>query len=97
LLAAATGRVEIARTLLVGAKALPEAEWARKNIEEDGNISLAGGGVVERTYLLGWTPLIVACQGGHMEVVRLLLMAGANLEPRSPMGRTALEIAREHG
>jgi ankyrin repeat protein len=30
-----------------------------------------------------WTPLHFACQGGHEEVVRILLAAGALLEVQS--------------
>ena len=105
LLAAAAGHVEIVRILLVDARAPAEGEWARKIIEREGEdrdlrdpgAGAGAGAEVERAYPLGWTPLMVACQGGHAEVVKLLVMAGANLELRSPMEKTALEIAREHG
>ncbi len=94
LLAAATGNTDIVRTLL-DAGCLPESTWARA-VTSPGESGVDGGGL-ERAYHLGWTPLMVACQGGHEEIVRLLLQAGANVKPRSPMERTALEIARENG
>jgi len=52
---------------------------------------------IERVHEVGWTPLMVACQVGSLGIVTLLLDAGANPEPRSPMLKTALEIARENG
>ncbi|KAK3364662.1 ankyrin repeat-containing domain protein [Lasiosphaeria hispida] len=52
---------------------------------------------IERTYKVGWTPLMVACQVGSLDIVAQLLDAGANPEPRSPMLKTALEIAKENG
>ena len=48
-------------------------------------------------YQLGWTPLMLACQVGNVVIARMLLDYGANTEPRSPMYKTALEIARENG
>ena len=52
---------------------------------------------IERVYKVGWTPLMVACQIGKLEIVEMLLYAGANTEPRSPMFKTAPEVARENG
>lgn len=40
---------------------------------------------------------MVACQVRNLEIVEMLLYAGANAESRSPMFKTALEIARENG
>jgi ankyrin repeat protein len=94
LLAAAKGHTDIVRTLL-GAGSLTESRWARK--VEAGSDSQRAQGLVHRAYPLGWTPLMVACQGGHEDVVGLLLDQGANVEPKSPMERTALEIAQENG
>lgn len=94
LLAAAAGHTEIVRTL-IKAGGLPESPWARK-VEADREPQLVPG-QVERAYPLGWTPLMVACQGGYEEIVRLLLRTGANIEPKSPMEKTALEIAKENG
>ncbi|KAI9790138.1 MAG: hypothetical protein M1816_005338 [Peltula sp. TS41687] len=94
LLAAAAGHTEIVRTL-ISVGCLPESPWARK--VEVGSESQRVPGQLERVYTLGWTPLMVACQGGHEEIVRLLLQAGANIEPKGPMEKTALEIAQENG
>ena len=44
----------------------------------------------------GWTPLMYAAYGGHTLVVRLLLEAGAQIQPESH-GATALWWAREKG
>jgi ankyrin repeat protein len=40
---------------------------------------------------------MVASQVGNLEIVAMLLDAGANPEPKSPMFKTALEIAKENG
>jgi ankyrin repeat protein len=94
LLAAAKGHTDIVRTLL-SAGGLTESSWARK-VEAD-SASQRAQVLVHRAYPLGWTPLMVACQGGHEDIVGLLLGQGANVEPKSPMERTALEIAKENG
>jgi ankyrin repeat protein len=73
LLAAATGHTDIVKILL-DAGAYPEAAWARKMGADTVAVN-PGGLITERAYPLGWTPLMVACQGGHTEVVRLLLQA----------------------
>ncbi|SLM34906.1 Ankyrin repeat-containing domain [Lasallia pustulata] len=52
---------------------------------------------IERFYTVGWTPLMVACQIGNLEIFTMLLDAGANPEPKSPMFKTALGIAKENG
>ena len=94
LLAAAAGHTDVVYTLL-GAGCLPESTWARN--AKAGDESERAEGRLERAYPLGWTPLMVACQKGYEEIVRLLLRAGANIKPKSPMERTALEIAQENG
>jgi ankyrin repeat protein len=94
LLASAAGHIEIVKILL-DAGAYPEAAWARKTDADMVAVNVRD--LIERAYPLGWTPLMVACQGGHTEVVRLLLQAGANVELKSPLKRTALEIASERG
>ncbi len=38
----------------------------------------------------GWTPLFVAAQNGHLEVVRLLLDKGANMEAANNVGAVRL-------
>jgi len=45
----------------------------------------------------GFTPLLNATLKGHTEVVRLLLVAGADPSIRAKDGRSALDIAEQHG
>ena len=45
---------------------------------------------------VGTTPLIMAAWKGHLEAVRVLLAAGADLTPRHRDG-TAMECARKKG
>lgn len=98
LLAAAAGHIAIVRTLL-NQGALPDASWAMKaRLPTDtGDTGDTVSDLIERTYQLGWTPLMVACQNGHQEIVRVLLQAGANTKPRSPLSKNSLEIAKENG
>jgi ankyrin repeat protein len=52
---------------------------------------------MKRVYKVGWTPLMVASQIGNLEIVIMLLDAGANPGSKSPMLKTVVEIARENG
>lgn len=52
---------------------------------------------IGRVYTVGWTPLMVACQVGSLEIVKMLLDAGANPEPKSSLFKTALDITKEQG
>jgi TonB family protein len=45
----------------------------------------------------GWTPLMYAVEGGHDEIVELLVKAGASLDLRNPAQETALHLAARHG
>jgi ankyrin repeat domain-containing protein 50 len=102
LLAAASGSVAILERLLKEGSA-PEPAWSRTNSysETDDRFEGVGdgsnAGLLERAYQVGWTPLMLACQSGSVEIVRLLLDAGANTQSRSPLLKTALEIAKENG
>ena len=101
LLAAAAGHAAIVRTLLEQG-AQPDASWAMKTPKLPPDSDFDSGdekvsGLLERTYQLGWTPLMVACQNGHPDTVRVLLQAGANTEPRSPLSKNCMEIAKENG
>lgn len=101
LLAAVGGYTEIAR-LPLDAGCQPEPMWAKmpnygstKGVEQPESEAIAGAGV--RAYAQGWTPLMLASQGGHEEIAVMLLHLGVNIEARSPHAKTALEIARENG
>ena len=52
---------------------------------------------IERVYKVGWTPLMVACQIGSLKIVRMLLYAGANPEPKSPMFKRLWKSQRRTG
>jgi hypothetical protein len=41
------------------------------------------------------TPLVHAASGGHREIVRMLLAAGADVNQRAPNGKTPLQAAQE--
>ncbi|KAF0695341.1 Aste57867_13852 [Aphanomyces stellatus] len=53
----------------------------------------SAGAAVDGVMAWGHTPLHVACRAGHVEMVMLLLRAGANAAIRNDAGRTALEEA----
>ena len=99
LLASAAGSLAIVEKLLeIGCPVEPS--WASPGSTEISDAqddyspaSLA----VERSYQVGWTPLMLACQSGSKAIVELLLGHGASMAPRSPMFKTALDIARESG
>ena len=45
----------------------------------------------------GFTPLLVACQNGHIEVVRWLITSGAEIEATENQGATPLLLACQNG
>ncbi|KAK4695715.1 hypothetical protein P7C71_g2080, partial [Lecanoromycetidae sp. Uapishka_2] len=110
LLAAAGGYARIVRTLL-DAGCDPEPLWAKDLYESSTGINdkpgakkadlVAGLGILEgpedRAHAQGWTPLMLACQGGHEEIVQMLLYQDVRLEVKSPHGKTAVDIAKENG
>ncbi|KAJ5714167.1 uncharacterized protein N7483_011348 [Penicillium malachiteum] len=85
----ASGHTKIVK-LLLDAGASPNPSWVPKFTKRR-----MGGRAPPSPP--GWTPLMLGCQQGHVEIVSLLLRWGADLRPRSPMNRTALEIANENG
>ena len=53
---------------------------------------------VNKTKFISWTPLINASRNGHVEVVKLLLAAGAKKDKVDTIfGKTALTWATERG
>ena len=53
-------------------------------------------GNVNTTDKHGWTPLHIALQYRHAEIVEILLEAGAQAGFQTPVGRTPLHVALEH-
>ncbi|KAL8650706.1 MAG: hypothetical protein Q9226_005029 [Calogaya cf. arnoldii] len=101
LLAAAGGYTSIV-SILLEAGAAPEPAWARgpnddsKEGEQQAK-EKAVGEPEDRAHARGWTPLMLASQGGHQEIARILLGRGVNTEVKSPHDKTAADIALENG
>lgn len=99
LLTTAKGSLKVVERLLEAGCA-PESERLkvqREDLSPKLNATLKPQQRIERVYRVGWTPLMVACQIGSLEIVKRLLDTGANPRPRSPMFKTALEIAKDNG
>ena len=60
---------------------------------------LAAKGDVNKAGRNGWTPLMDASYRGYVEIVKLLLAAGAKKEKLNSFGKTALTLAtrKDHG
>ena len=100
----------IAAVVLVGC-GNPEADRALRKAANEGNIvavkqHLAAGTNVNAKLQGGWTPLHLAVQEGHMEVVELLIANGADVNAVDVLlGWTPLDYAegetaallRKHG
>ena len=100
-LAAGGGHTNIVRMLLMYGCA-PEPAWAKD--QKDGSKEFSEKNKAKETgepedslHARGYTPLMFASQGGHVEIGRMLLERNVNTEARSPHGKTALDIARENG
>lgn len=52
---------------------------------------------LNRQSTIGWTPLLIACNRGHMELVNNLLANHARVDVFDIEGRSALHLAAEHG
>lgn len=52
---------------------------------------------LNRQSIIGWTPLLIACNKGHMELVNSLLNNHARVDVFDLEGRSALHLAAEHG
>lgn len=88
--------------MLLDAGCSPEPQWAKdRNYEGKEATQKADTdgfeGSENRAHAQGWTPLMIASQGGHEEIAHLLLDLRVNVEVKSPHGKTALEIAQENG
>jgi ankyrin repeat protein len=58
-------------------------------IDQGANVNVAG-------MVNGFTPLFAACENNDLDVAKLLVEAGANIETRSRDGRTPLQHALHH-
>ena len=101
LLAAAEGHTDIVRIMLRHGCA-PEPQWAENQDNGPKKVSQKAklkeiGEPEDRVHARGWTPLMLASQGGHVEIGQILLERNVNTEARSPHDKTALEIAKENG
>ncbi|XP_024086080.1 serine/threonine-protein phosphatase 6 regulatory ankyrin repeat subunit B isoform X2 [Cimex lectularius] len=52
---------------------------------------------LNRQSAIGWTPLLIACHHGHMEMVNTLLANHARVDVFDNEGRSALHLAAERG
>jgi hypothetical protein len=80
----------------------PAAREARQLVESGGDplrlAKLLGRGVdVNARDEFGWTMLMLASRGGHVETARVLLAAGADVKVRTADGVTALTLAQQRG
>ena len=71
--------------------------WVKKKAEGTISIERPVEILGSRDSQVGWTPVMLACQTGNVDMVRRLVNQGASLQPRSAMGKTAIEIAAENG
>lgn len=55
------------------------------------------GKALNRQSSIGWTPLLIACNRGHMELVNTLLANHGRVDVFDVEGRSALHLAAEHG
>ena len=100
-LGASEGHTNIVRMLLVYGCA-PKPAWAKDQKDSckdfSQNIKVEEIGEPEdRMHAPGWTPLMLASQGGYVEIGRMLLERHVDFDVRSPDGRTALDVASENG
>lgn len=71
--------------------------WVRHRKIAELTSFLAGGGDANTQDSAGNTPLIVACQNGHMQACKLLLSHGANLNATNFKGNSALHYCFSYG
>jgi uncharacterized protein len=105
--AAMRGDVDaVARLLLEGAAAdAPQGDgmtalhWAatKGDLRLADLVLNAGANVNAATRLGGYTPLLLAARGGHYDMLRTLIRAGATLAPTTATGVTPLMLAAASG
>lgn len=108
--AAKAGNPDVVRKLLTGGvenvslTQLGEARAAARVAEAAGyslltnpTIATNYADVNAREHLYGRTALLIASAEGHLEVVRLLIEAGSDLNVTDAEGSTALSLARNYG
>jgi hypothetical protein len=71
--------------------------WVRHKKVAELSSFLAAGGDANTVDSAGNTPLIVACQNGHLQVCKLLLANSANLNASNFKGNTALHYCFSYG
>ena len=108
--AAKAGDADVIRALLTGGldsvslAALGEARAAAR-VAEGAGYSLPANPAIDTNYadvnarerLYGRTALMIAAAEGHLDVVRLLVEAGSDLNIVDAEGSTALSLARSYG
>lgn len=52
---------------------------------------------LNRQNTMGWTPLLIACHAGHMEMVNTMLINHARVDVFDNEGRSALHLAADRG
>lgn len=98
--AAAGGHVECAKLLIANGADVHAIARAKEGYPEKLQKMIEAGQVVEEDpHVDGVTGLHVAAQGGHLEMVNLLLGEGVDVSIKDDAGRTplALAIAGNHG
>ncbi len=72
--------------------------WAAHNGSVNVVVFLtAQGAEINTVNRAGWTPLMLAAAGGNSQAARVLVRKGADLQAKSPSGKTAADIAEEKG